>query len=139
MKKRIAELWVKALRSGKYKQGKSALKVKTTRGITKHCCLGVLCELYQKENEKKLTAVTRRARKNDIVEVAPRTTIYRFGREPVNGESSLPPAVRRWAGIDTDDGAVYTNARTTSLAYMNDNGETFSEIADFISAHVKDL
>lgn len=36
--------WVKALRSGKFKQGINALK-KDYEGQIKYCCLGVACEL----------------------------------------------------------------------------------------------
>lgn len=38
------QLWVDALRSGEYQQARSALK--TSEG---YCCLGVACEVYQKE------------------------------------------------------------------------------------------
>lgn len=41
MKKSIAMKWVKALRSGKYKQGRKVLK--NSEG--KYCCLGVMCEV----------------------------------------------------------------------------------------------
>lgn len=34
------KIWTAALRSGKFKQGRGALVVKTTEG-SKHCCLGV--------------------------------------------------------------------------------------------------
>lgn len=40
MKPKIKKLWVEALRSGKYKQGKRALKTKNG-----YCCLGVLCDI----------------------------------------------------------------------------------------------
>ena len=44
MEKKQAMKWVKALRSGKFKQGKNALK-KTEEGKTSYCCLGVLAEI----------------------------------------------------------------------------------------------
>lgn len=41
MKKSVADKWVAALRSGKYKQG-----VHNLRSLDdKYCCLGVLCEI----------------------------------------------------------------------------------------------
>lgn len=42
MKKEIADRWVAALRSGKYKQGKGELHDKVNNT---YCCLGVLCEI----------------------------------------------------------------------------------------------
>ena len=44
MKKRVKKLWVEALRSGGYKQGRKRLRYGDT-----YCCLGVLCDLYRKE------------------------------------------------------------------------------------------
>lgn len=40
MDKRLKKLWVKALRSGRYKQGKGALKE-----AGQYCCLGVLANI----------------------------------------------------------------------------------------------
>ena len=40
MDKKIKKKWLKALRSGKYKQGRDALRIGN-----KFCCLGVLCDL----------------------------------------------------------------------------------------------
>jgi hypothetical protein len=44
VKKKIADKWVAALRSGKYEQGKGYLKREN-----KYCCLGVLCDLCGKK------------------------------------------------------------------------------------------
>jgi hypothetical protein len=40
MKPEVKQMWLEALRSGKYKQGKRQL-----RDGNKFCCLGVLCDL----------------------------------------------------------------------------------------------
>ncbi len=48
MKKNIATKWVKALRSGDYKQAYGRLHDTTTGGF---CCLGVLCKMYEKAYE----------------------------------------------------------------------------------------
>ena len=45
MNPRIKQLWVTALRSGQYRQGRGILR--STDGA--HCCLGVLCDLHAKE------------------------------------------------------------------------------------------
>lgn len=44
MKKEVMKEWVKALRSGKYIQGRGVLKFNNT-----YCCLGLLCEISGKE------------------------------------------------------------------------------------------
>ena len=49
-KKRIQK-WVDALKSGEYKQGQSRL-----RNIeNKYCCLGVACDIYEKQTKQKLS------------------------------------------------------------------------------------
>lgn len=45
MKADIASKWTKALRGGKYIQGKGHLMT----GSNTYCCLGVLCHIYAKE------------------------------------------------------------------------------------------
>ena len=45
MNKRIQQMWVKALLSGKFEQQKGRLKGKDN----KRCCLGVLCEIHRQE------------------------------------------------------------------------------------------
>lgn len=47
MNSRIKKLWLRALRSRKYKQGKGQLKL--GRKDPRHCCLGVLCEIAKAE------------------------------------------------------------------------------------------
>lgn len=42
--KKIKNAWVKALRSGKYKQGEMKL-IQGGKTNKKYCCLGVLCEI----------------------------------------------------------------------------------------------
>lgn len=46
MNPKVKRAWVKALRSGKYKQGNGQLMGPTDDGsAVVHCCLGVLCEV----------------------------------------------------------------------------------------------
>ena len=45
----IKARWVAALRSGDYNQGHGRLHTKEN-GISSFCCLGVLCDLANKEN-----------------------------------------------------------------------------------------
>lgn len=57
MKPEIKKLWLEALRSGKYKQGCGALKrldKDPNTGLEEFtfCCLGVLCDLYDKTHKE---------------------------------------------------------------------------------------
>lgn len=45
MDKKLKAKWVKALRSGEYKQAYSRLKRINARKQASYCCLGVLCEV----------------------------------------------------------------------------------------------
>lgn len=53
MNKEIKEKWLCALRGGKYKQGRNVLKKKNEKGEIEYCCLGVLCDIYLKNNNGK--------------------------------------------------------------------------------------
>lgn len=113
--------WVKALRSGKYAQGRYALN---TDG--KFCCLGVLCEIARADEGLRL-------------EVKNINEIVIYGDE----SSFLPRQVAEWAGIDSS-GSIPDNFpvefvngkghRDTaySLMALNDSGATFEDIADII-------
>jgi len=112
MNPEVKKLWVEALRSGKYKQGKSRLR----RG-GEYCCLGVLCDisgLGEWEGDDYVT-----------------TEAYGYR------SADLPPAVEKWAGLkDSFGGQVSFNGIDRDLAYHNDVGRTFAEIADTIEAQL---
>ncbi|NDD52344.1 hypothetical protein EBZ39_00430 [bacterium] len=148
------EKWVQALRSKKYKQGHSVLKQKTRAGVTRHCCLGVLCELYQQDRRKRGQKVmpsfvkkqwnTSSGNKNKVTFYLPDTEC-----QPTH----LPKIVQRWAGVQTDSGhfpvsskpcraVIVTgneHADADSLMALNDEGATFTQIAEIIEEHYKDL
>jgi hypothetical protein len=133
MKKDIAKKWVKALRSGKYKQGKGYLKQFTSKNEPRHCCLGVLCELYNdtmKKNHKK-TLYTEEMQDNSSG-----TSFIRF--DLVDG--GLPKVVREWADITNSLGGFkIDDARSECLADLNDYGKKFSTIADIIEKNVENI
>lgn len=107
MKKEIADMWVKALESGEYKQGKGQL-----RDIENNfCCLGVLCNLHAQTHPK--TA----AKQINIGEYCEMTGF-------------LPENVIRWSGMSSDEGS-YGDMKL-SLFWLNDNGYSFQEIAQII-------
>ncbi len=111
-----ARKWVKALKSGKYKQGRNKLKVGD-----KFCCLGVACDLYAKEYPS-----------------------AKWKRSHFQGQNQfLPDSVRNWLGLR--DGGGRMPFRLYSLTDLNDgikaDGDSegvkrhsFKEIAKFISS-----
>ena len=50
MNKKVKKLWLKALRSGEYEQGREYL-VTTSNTYDKFCCLGVLCDIYARTHK----------------------------------------------------------------------------------------
>ena len=124
MRKDVAKKWVKALRSGKYKQGETYLKqFNYDNEQPRHCCLGVLCELYndsmRKNHKKTLSTKVRNKLTTDCVAFN-------------NKEGELPPVVMKWADIIDPIGRYIIIDEFGSLADMNDCGKTFKTIANFI-------
>lgn len=119
--------WVQALRSGKFKQGKSTLKQFNKKGEPRHCCLGVLCELYNqdmKKNHKKSLPVKNVKSFYDF-----EYGYAKFG----NSSEILPNVVKKWAGMKSAEGS-FTNedSISDSLVDMNDTGKTFKSISNTI-------
>ena len=113
MNKQIAKKWIAALRSGKYKQTKCALKDKDG-----YCCLGVLCAISPwKYNFTRMT------------------------NAPHAKNMSLPPIVVNWAGMRSSGGEyqVEGNQYSNVLTARNDEGMSFSEIAKLIEKYTEDL
>ena len=107
--------WIKALRSGKYQQAHGSLKVVTPEGA-KHCCLGVLCELVDPD-----------------------------GWDPYLEQEELPPM---WNDVHSSElpnlpeAGISRHHSTPNRLYaqhlsqMNDCGNTFDEIADYLEEHL---
>lgn len=107
MNKEVKERWVTALRSGEYRQTKE--KLRDDKGF---CCLGVLCDLYSKEYWKPFLGEDR----------------FSF-----LGETGvLPEIVYIWASLNNKN----PSANYISIAEINDNGDSFKEIADLIEKHL---
>lgn len=133
MKQNIMKQWVKALRSGKYKQGTGTLKQYDSKGNAQHCCLGVLCELYNetmKKNKKKTL----------LEKVYDNDSDFSRGYSRFGGKKEdLPKDVMNWAGIEDSMGRFnadyYDNnifRGRNCLADLNDLGKKFKTIADII-------
>lgn len=110
-----AQLWVDALRSGKYKQCKNALRVNDY-----YCCLGVLCDVAIKSG------------------VAIEVAVGHF-HSPVEYDHSstyTPKRAMEWIGLNSAQGKF---GEANSLARMNDTDATFAQIAEAIEEHAEEL
>lgn len=110
MNKEIKQRWVEALRSGKYKQGKAALRRKD-----RFCCLGVLCDITQ-------TKKCQWKPKNRIL-----------GAYTIGGQTEvLPKAVVSRCRLAGENPSVIYKGKRTTLAQLNDEGVRFKTIAKLI-------
>jgi hypothetical protein len=108
MNPQIKQKWVDALRSGEYQQTKGRLHDEDG-----FCCLGVLCDLYIKEN-------------NVEWEPSIHSDAYMFQ----NVVADLPFSVKKWADLEYCN--PHINDGESTLATLNDIGFTFNKIADII-------
>lgn len=104
MNPEVKAKWLVELRSGKYKQG----RVYLNQGGN-YCCIGVLCEIAEKEGLIVADRTKDRVKYGDI-------------------ECSLPKTLKSWSGVE---GLVDVKSGTC-LAVMNDAGVSFNDIADII-------
>ena len=113
MKKNLKKLWIEALRSGKYKQGKYRLS--TDKGNAFRC-LGVFCDVYAKNYP------------NDNL----------FHWDPVNGIAtyegvpsnlSLPRSFKRYIELDIGKENVLIDLN-------DDDNATFAQIANQIEKNL---
>jgi hypothetical protein len=101
-----------ALRSGEFTQTRNTLQ--NSRG---HCCLGVMCEVYEKETGDKLS--------RDVYGLI------------VGGNLISHQKVRKWVGLKNPRGLFQSkNKQLTSLAALNDVSHyNFLQIADYIETN----
>lgn len=104
----IKQIWLNALRSGKYEQGQGSLNEDG-----KFCCLGVLTDLYIRETNQEWEEQ------------------YDNSFSFEDSSCFLPPSVQKWARLDD---SPRVNGR--SLAVLNDGGASFEELADLIEEHL---
>ena len=110
MNKRIKGKWLNWLRSGQYRQTKGNLCSETRSGNNSFCCHGVLCNIYAEETGGHWEGDGK--------------TVLSY-----KNKWTMPPSiVTQWAGLKT--GIV------NDLANMNDNGDSFKKIADFIEKNL---
>jgi len=120
MNKVVKKLWIKALRSGKYRQARDTLKADYSGGSRAYCCLGVLTNLYAKEHNMCFGAVLDRTASLD---------------------SDLSRRVMNWAGLNSRNPKVGDNRLIT----INDGNDgcvgsikphNFKQIANLIQRYL---
>ncbi len=126
MKKEIKEQWIKALRSGEYRQARGKLCKVNGKGNKSFCCLGVLTDLAIKSGE-----VDGSWRIYDTSYMIYDTSNVLLSRNII-----------KWAGmngIDTDGETYYENCSVSSivLATKNDKGASFKQIANIIDKYIE--
>lgn len=125
------DMWIAALRSGKYKQGKHTLTMVDFNGNEFDCCLGVACKLNRSDID--------RVRSNGEFKYFPIDDELRIHATAIE----LPERMRQWLGIETCNGVIdhpfmlqaeskHGASSHYTLALLNDDGLTFNQIADVI-------
>ena len=102
-------LWIDALRSGEYKQGKGALQ-----NGDRFCCLGVACAVL------------------GIPKTISDYGAINYGNSGERSSVELPDSAAALLGMHHRTGANY---ESSSLSDRNDDGDTFAEIAYFIEGN----
>jgi len=124
MKEHVKNLWVEALNSGKYKQSKNHLK--TDDG---YCCLGVLCDVYAKNQKKK-----------GFSSETNLSNAYAFPDGKSDKTKVLSDRVVKWSGMNSTEGAVVDiSYGKTLLSILNDDGQSFDEIVNVIERNWEQL
>lgn len=122
MKKDIADKWVAALRSGKYKQGKGTLRDSGNN----FCCLGVLCDILDIPSSLHVSSISLESGIN-----------WSYGmNDEVLNSAILPNSALLLSEIKNQHGDF---GFKDSLVTLNDNGSSFMEIADVIEKNWESL
>ncbi len=110
MDKKVKEMWIKALVSGEFKQGRGYLESKG-----KYCALGVLSLLSLIEGQCTYNQID---------------GLGRFD----NKRFTLSYNTLTWAGMDLEDfkADVIYEGESTSIGDLNDRGVSFKELARII-------
>lgn len=107
METSLKQKWVEALRSKKYKQGRSCLRSRDDE----FCCLGVLCDVIDPNVWRN-----------------PKNTKWTSSYEYLTYTRLLPPSVQQCQNLP--------QTQLEKLMNMNDDGKPFTEIADYIEVNI---
>lgn len=160
MNKKVAKMWVEALRSKKYKKTTGALKV-VKDGKARFSVMGVLFDLYQKSHKKKLKEI--RAKRLEAVRKGWRVvSVDGFWDNGCRGgiwnRPALSQKVMKWAGIKDGrceftvndksapmfihyDIPIFQVGEVVWLPFLNDMmiWWSFKKFADLIEIHQDEL
>jgi hypothetical protein len=114
MNPEVKARWVEALRSGRYEQIQKWLHTETG-----YCCLGVLCDLSGLGQWQGRTMG-----RDNFFAFVEHDKVY----DAQSGDGFPTGGVDQWAGLDF--------GRYEVIAKMNDDGKSFSEIADWIETNL---
>lgn len=135
MDQQVKSLWVEALRSGEYQQGRNYLIDDRPSRNPNYCCLGVLCELYR----RKVGGLWEYGRE----EVETYSFVAKDDGEGWDDTSTtyLPTLVMEWAelplsdpSVEIEDGSL--QYRIYTLSALNDAGKSFEFIANIIESQL---
>lgn len=140
MNKQVMELWVKALRSGKYRKGRNRLCAINKNGTKKWCCLGVLCDLYNEHNDPLKTEW----KMDPWVNKSSLYYHHLSGSGGVRCETNnvLPQEVQKWADMSSIQGKFKNKSGVTALSELNDctkGKRSFKRMADIIEKYWEQL
>lgn len=123
MDKRIKDLWLKALRSKRYRK---TLYMLQDKGC--YCPLGVLADLYMKEKYPEETW-------EDSVDLY--NILNRNSELSLRHQEVLPLPIAEWAGLQRNPTVFFEpvpgmGAKSSNIGLLNDSGYSFEEIADIV-------
>jgi len=117
MDKILKDKWLKALRSGKFKKGIQALRVKGNKSYS-YCCLGVLCQITD-----------------------PSKWIKNGVEQTSNGKPCVPydfhgiPDSKRIPNIVLDEYGLTSESRC-ALIQINDSSKNFDKVIKYIEKNL---
>lgn len=124
MNAEIKAEWLKRLKSGQYIKGRKMLKEVLTTNESRHCCLGVLCEIYAEQNTAEWKPMMH-------------TTLGKCQKIVINSDDDttasavLPDNIVKWSGLE-DNNPEIKHDNGSSIAELNDNTPTFEEVIKVI-------
>lgn len=133
----VQKQWIERLRSGRIPQTRAVLGYPNGR----RCCLGVLCDIAVEQGVIPLPMLDEYGSRVNSDGI-PYATRLRYGTKVDNSVTRLPEAVRKWAGLHDQSGVAYRPddilARGDSLVKLNDEGASFTDIANELEKHPTD-